>query len=187
MATENSSAVYGAVILMFAVAAAVLEFPPSRREDAAEAAALVGALALQRILWYFAADTGWFWVVQFWVVVLAVLAGYEFMRRRPRRATAVLSASAGLLSGTGLTTVLGDDTGEQVWALLAHAGLLAFGVLTNRRLFTLWGAAGVTLAVLWYLRGYTFLLLALLAGALITLAVWRLNRVRSEAAGESVP
>ncbi|MCC3268184.1 hypothetical protein MUG94_13770 [Arthrobacter gengyunqii] len=187
MSTDNASAVYGSVVLICALAAAVFEVPPTRREDAGEAAALVAALALQRIIWFFADDTAWFWSVQFWVVVLAVLAAYEFYRQRGRRGGIVLSASAALLSCTGLTTVVSADVAEQVWALVAHAGLLAFGVLASRRLFTVWGAAGVAVAVLWYLRGYTFLLLALLAAALIALAVWRLNRVRSDTAGGSVP
>ena len=185
MSTSNASAVYGSAVLIFALAAAVLEVPPPQREDAAEAGALVGALAVQRILWFFAGDIGWFWSVQFWVVVLAALAGYEFYRQRGRRAGIVLAGSAALLSCTGLTTVASADVAGQVWTLLAHAGLLAFGVLSSRRLFTVWGAAGVAVAVLWYLRGYTFLLLALLAAALIILAIWRLNRVRSDSAGES--
>ncbi|MBO0908848.1 hypothetical protein J0914_11435, partial [Arthrobacter sp. zg-ZUI122] len=184
MSTDNASALYGSVVLICALAAAVLEVPAERREDAGEAGALVGALALQRIIWLFVEDTGWFWALQFWVVFLAALAVYEFYRRRSARGAVVLSASAALLSATGLTTVVSGNAGEQVWALVAHTGLLAFGVLASRRLFTVWGAAGVALAVLWYLRGYTFLLLALLAAALIALAVWRLNRVRSDSAGE---
>ncbi|WAP52563.1 hypothetical protein OL239_04795 [Arthrobacter sp. ATA002] len=184
MPYDHISAVYGSVVLAAAVAAAVLEFPPARRELAGEAAALVAALAVQRIIWYVIDGADWFWFLQYWVVILAALAAYEYSRGRAPRGTAVLSASAALLSCTGLTSILSADTGEQVWALLAHAGLLAFGVTTDRRLFTVWGAAGVALAVLWYLRGYTFLLLALLAAALIALAVWRLTRVRSNAAAD---
>ena len=112
-------------------------------------------------------------------MVLAGIAAWEYLRHRPRRGTVLLAGSAVILSGSGLGTVVSGGTGEQLWALVAHAGLLAFGLLASRKLFTLWGAAGVALAVLWYLRGYTFLLLALLAVGLIALAVWRLTRVRA--------
>ena len=185
MPYDHISAVYGSVILVAALAAAVREFPRARREAAGEAAALVAALSVQRVIWYAVDGAGWFWFLQYWVVVLAALAAYEYRRGRGQRGTAVLAVSAGLLSCTGISSILSADTTEQVWALLAHAGLLGFGVLTNRRLFTVWGAAGVALAVLWYLRGYTFLLLALLAAALIALAVWRLTRVRAEAADQN--
>ena len=186
MASGNATAVYGSVVLIAALAAAVREFPRAWRESAGEAAALVAALAVERIIWHFADGLGWFWSLQYWVVVLAALAAYEFRRNRSLRGTAVLCVSATVLTGSGLSSIVSADAGEQVWALLGHAGLLAFGLLTNRRLFTVWGAAGVVLAVLWYLRGYTFLLLALLAAALIALAVWRLTRVRVEAADDRV-
>jgi hypothetical protein len=63
--------------------------------------------------------------------------------------------------------------------LSARSALLVFGLLANRSLFVVWGAASIGLAVLWYLRGYTFLLLSLLAMGLIALAVWRLVRLRA--------
>ncbi|WP_342023917.1 hypothetical protein AAE021_01410 [Arthrobacter citreus] len=185
MPYDHISSVYGSVLLVAALAAAVREFPPAWRETAGETAALVAALSVQRITWYAIDGAGWFWLLQYWVVVLAALAAYEYRRGRAQRGTAVLSFAAGLLSLTGLSSIISADTSEQVWALLAHSGLLAFGVVTNRRLFTFWGAAGVALAVLWYLRGYTFLLLALLAAALIALAVWRLTRVRSDPVTEA--
>ena len=185
MPYDHASAVYGSAVLIAAAAAAVQQFPPARREHAGEAAAMVAAAAVQRIVWYFVDGTGWFWLLQYWVVVVAALAAYEFRRGRALRGTVVLSASAVLLSCTGLSSIVSADTAEQVWALLAHACLLAFGVLSSRRLFTVWGASGVALAVLWYLRGYTFLLLVLLAAALIALAVWRLTRLRTDAEGEA--
>ena len=182
MAEYNSSAVAGSLTLIAAVALAVREFPVHLRESAAGAACLVGALAVQRIAWFVLGEADPFWSVQYWAVVLAVLAGWEYLRKRAARGTVLLSAAAVILSGSGLASIGSGGAGQQLWALVAHAGLLAFGLLASRKLFTIWGAAGVALAVLWYLRGYTFLLLALLAAGLIALAVWRLTRVRSEPA-----
>lgn len=179
MAEYSGSAVAGALTLMAALGLAVREVPRSLRETAAEAACLPAALALERILWFAAGGADLFWSVQYWSVVLAGLAAWEYLRHRQDRGTLLLAASAVILSASGLGTVVSGGTGEQLWALVAHAGLLAFGLLASRRLFTVWGAAGVALAVLWYLRGYTFLLLALLAAGLIALAVWRLSRVRT--------
>jgi len=181
MGEWNQAAMAGSLTLLAALALAVREVPDALRERAAQAALLPAALAVQRMGWYLAGDPlDAFWSVQYWAVVLAGLAAWEYLRKRESSATFLLGASAVILSGSGLTTIGSGGTAEQLWALVAHAGLLAFGLLASRRLFTIWGAAGVALAVLWYLRGYTFLLLALLAAGLIALAVWRLTRVRSE-------
>ena len=189
MAEYNGSAVAGALTLMVSLALAVREAPQALRETALEAACLPAALAVERIAWFGAGGADLFWSVQYWAVVLAGLAAWKYTRRRQDRGTALLGASAVILSGSGLGTVVSGGTGEQLWALVAHAGLLAFGLLASRKLFTIWGAAGVALAVVWYLRGYTFLLLALLAAGLIALAVWRLTRVRtaSDQPAEDVP
>ncbi|MCC9192633.1 hypothetical protein LOC59_03055 [Arthrobacter sp. zg-Y916] len=180
MAEFNSSAAAGSLTLLAALALAVREVPGGLREAATEAAVLPAALAVQRLIWFVLGPADLFWSLQYWAAVLAGVAAWEFIRRRGTRGTAVLGAAAVIVSGSGLGTVSSGDAGEQLWALLAHAALLAFGLLASRKLFTIWGAAGVALAVLWYLRGYTFLLLALLAAGLIGLAVWRLTRVRAD-------
>ena len=90
-----------------------------------------------------------------------------------------MAAGAALLSTSGLTTVIFPEPWQSARTLTGHALLLVFGLLTNRRLFVVWGAAGIGLAIVWYLLGYTFLLLSLLAVGLIALAVWRLVRLRA--------
>ncbi len=179
----DSTAVAGSLTLVTALALTLPELPGRWREPAAQIGSLLTALAVQRMAWLVLGGVDGFWSVQYWACVLAGLAGYEFLRKREARGTAVLAAAAVVLSASGLYTVISGGGGRQLWALVAHAGLLAFGLLASRRLFTIWGAAGVVLAVLWYLRGYTFLLLALLGVGLIALAVWRLTRVRSEPDG----
>ncbi|MCQ1955292.1 hypothetical protein NNX39_02060 [Arthrobacter sp. zg-Y826] len=179
----DSSAAAGALTVVAALALALVEVPARFREPAVQAAVLVTALAVQRMGWLVLGNVSGFWSLQYWAAVLAGFAAYEFLRKRDQRGTMVLGVSAVILSSSGLSTVIFGGGGKQLWALVAHAGLLAFGLLASRRLFTLWGAAGVVLAVLWYLRGYTFLLLALLGIGLIALAVWRLTRVRTEEPG----
>ncbi|KAD4060331.1 hypothetical protein GD627_04610 [Arthrobacter yangruifuii] len=179
----DMSAVAGSATLVVALVLALVEVPARFREPAAQAAVLVAALAVLRVCWLVLGSVNGFWSLQYWAVVLTGLAAYEFLRKRDRRGTMVLAAAGAILSASGLSTVIFGGSGKQLWALVAHAGLLVFGLLASRRLFTLWGAAGVVLAVLWYLRGYTFLLLALLGIGLIALAVWRLTRVRTDEPG----
>ncbi|GAA4362011.1 hypothetical protein [Paeniglutamicibacter cryotolerans] len=165
----------GCILLVVAAfAAGWTEFPVSLRETGMEAALLVAAASAQRGWTVYRDGIDLFWGTQYWVVILALFAGYEFMRRRGARATVLLGASAGLLS---LGAIAGWTPGRQLWILLAYTGLLAAGLLLNRRTFVIWGAVGSGLMVLWFLRGYTFLLLFVLAGGLIAVALWRLARM----------
>lgn len=172
--------VIGLALISAAAVAAVFEAPAGRRVAPAEAAFLLVAACAQRSWWIVDGPLGYFWVAQYWVVVLALVAGYHFAVRdagRGRRGTAYLCVAAAVLTATGPTTLFADGFAEQAWTICGHAALLAFGLLSNRRLFVVWGAVGVGLAVLWYLRGFTFLLLLFVALALIATAVWRLTRI----------
>ncbi|GAA5227844.1 hypothetical protein [Paeniglutamicibacter antarcticus] len=169
----------GAMVLVAALAAAALEVPPSWREPGYEVAALVGAAVIQRCWWVGVGEMSGFAVLYYWVITLALLASYEFWRIRERNGTAVLSVSAGLLSVTGVGTIISSSVAQQLVVLLSFTALLVFGLVTNRKIFTIWGAVGVSVAVLWFLRGFTFLLLLLIAVALIVLALWRLGKMNS--------
>lgn len=175
---ESAPLVYvGLLTIAASAVAAVFEWPSGRRTIPAEAAYVVVAACLHRAWWVAVGGAGYFWAVQYWVVVLALAAAFHYLARRGARGTAFLCVGAGLLSASGLTSVFVGGAERQIWTLTGHAALLAFGLLSNRRVFVVWGAAGVGLAVLWYLRGYTFLLLLLLAVALIGVAVWRLSKI----------
>lgn len=165
-----------ALLVATAAVTARTEVPLSVRETGWEAAVLVTAASTQRAWAVYRDGIEFFWATQYWVVVLALLAGYEFLRRRGDRGAVLLVASAGILS---LGALAGWTPGRQLWVLIAFTALLAAGLLVNRRLFVIWGAVGSGLMVLWFLRGYTFLLLFVLAGGLIAVALWRLARMGS--------
>ncbi|WP_026534049.1 hypothetical protein [Arthrobacter sp. H14] len=169
----------GCLALAVSAAAAVLEWPQPWRELAAEVASIVVAGCIHRVWLLSAGSVDLFWQAQYWVVILALLASFEYFRQRSGRGDYVAIAGSALLSLSGLVPALFQDSVQTVWTLAGHAVLLVFGLQANRRLFVWWGAAGIGVAVLWYLRGYTFLLLAALAAGLIALAVWRLSRLRA--------
>ncbi|MGV0111044.1 hypothetical protein [Arthrobacter sp. CP30] len=171
----HQEAIAGSVVLGVVAVLAVREVPAPRRPVAAELAFLVLVAAAQRITWAVSGGITFFWAAQWWVVALAVLVAYSFLRGSARRGPLWLSAGAVVLSGTALLTITGGTAGAQVWALCGHVLLLAAGVALSRRLFSIWGAVGIVLALLWFLRGYTFLLLTVAALALLAFAVWKLN------------
>lgn len=167
----------GAMLLVAVFAAAALEVPARLRETGYEVAALTGAAVIHRCWWVGVDGTSTFAAFYYWIITLGLLAAYEFSRKRERNATFVLGASAALLSITGMGTILSSSLGQQVVVLLSFTALLVFGLLTNRKIFTVWGAVGVAVAVLWFLRGFTFLLLLLIAAGLIALALWKLGKM----------
>ena len=79
MAEYNASAVAGALTLTAALALAVREVPGPLRESALEAACVPAALAVERIAWFAVGGVDPFWSVQYWAVVLAGLAAWEYV------------------------------------------------------------------------------------------------------------
>ncbi|PQZ96106.1 hypothetical protein CQ018_02150 [Arthrobacter sp. MYb227] len=181
ISSQRAYVYLGAGLFMIgALAAAALEFPRHLREAAYEISFVLAAAVLQRCL--IAAGIGFefFGFFYYWVIVIALLAAYEFFRQREMRAVVTLLLAAGLLSLLGLGTIVDSTLSEQLVVLLTFAGLLVFGLLSNRRMFTLWAAIGIGVAVLWFLRGYTFALLLILAALLIALALWRLGKMNQD-------
>jgi hypothetical protein len=97
-------------------------------------------------------------------------------RQRPGRRLGLHLAAATVFT-LAASYVLVDGTSLMQLAVLAGFGLLVvLGLVQRLQVLTWWGAAGVALSVLWYLREYTYAYLALLGAALIALAVWQLQR-----------
>ena len=181
ISSQRAYVYLGAGLFMIGVlAAAALEFPRHLREAAYEISCVLAAAVLQRCLIAAEVDFRFFGFFYYWVIVIALLAAYEFYRKREMRAVVTLSLAAGLLSLLGLGTIADSTLSEQLVVLLTFAGLLVFGLLSTRRMFTLWAAIGIGVAVLWFLRGYTFALLLILAAVLITLALWRLGKMNQD-------
>ncbi len=172
----DGTAVAGSAVLAAVAVLGAWEVRARIRPLYCEAAFLVVVLSAQRVAWLILDGIVFFWAAQWGVISLALLSAWSFTRGAPRRGPLWLAASAAVLSATGLMTVAGGTTEARIWALCGHVALLAAGVALSRRLFSLWGAVGIALALLWFLRGFTFLLLTVAALLLLAFAVWKLNR-----------
>ncbi|WP_255768050.1 hypothetical protein [Pseudarthrobacter sulfonivorans] len=185
-----------AAVLAAAVGIAYREAPGKARRVALEVGALVLTAAAQRAaIFDFDAPgrlTGRtlgglpdpFWVAQWYVALGAVLGGLRYVSGHQRAGRLLVGVAAGLLSLGGLGVVFSGSGAQQLWVLVLLALLLVAGLVVGERLFVWWGAAGVAVCILWAMRHYTFLLLALIAVGLIAFALWRLNR---GPAGQSGP
>ncbi|MFF1883252.1 hypothetical protein ACFVVC_17490 [Pseudarthrobacter sp. NPDC058196] len=185
---RDGTAWTGVGVLVAAAAVAVVEAAPRMRRPAAELAAIVIVAAVQRAAifesskvrglppWPAVSQVDPFWVVQWYVLLAAVLAGLRYLTGSPTIGRRYACAAAGLLSLSGAGTVFGGDASRQLWVLVWLAVLMVAGLVLGDRLFVRWGAAGIAVCVLWAMRQYTFALLAVVAVGLIGFAVWRLSR-----------
>ncbi|WP_336704712.1 hypothetical protein [Micrococcus terreus] len=171
-------------------------FPTSWRRHALDGAVLATVM-LGLYAWWQAAEVervlqaSW-WSMQLVALTLASLAGGHLRDRvtaavRRRRATLWGGAAATVMTAASALVLVDGSTLMQLVSLLLFAALMVVGLTTRTSLFTWWGAAGVTLAVLWFLRGYTVLWLTLLGAVLIGLAVRQLMRGAREDRKEPSP
>lgn len=166
---------YGAGAFTIVAGLACLEVPLRARWIVADVAVLTCAL-----VWYIAcsvhANLSLFWAVQWCAMALGAMAVMRYLRHLPNAGKRMLMGASGFASFGAVLTIFSGDTVQQVVMLLVFVALIAVGMSLDERVFTIWGAIGVATAVLWYLRGFTYILLAVLALALIGFAIWRLNR-----------
>ncbi|MBB6405865.1 hypothetical protein [Arthrobacter sp. AZCC_0090] len=179
---HDDTALAGTGLLGAAVAVACLEVPRAIRLTVAEIGSMLLLAAVQRaVLFAHGARPELFWVLQWFVVLGAVLAGLRYYAGSALDGRVRLGLAAGLLSIGGLLSIVpgpafSGTVPQHLWVLVGHAVLLLAGLLLAERMFVWWGAVGVALSIMWALRSYAFAMLAVLALALIALAVWRLNR-----------
>lgn len=179
---DTDAVIFGALAFTVAAALACLEAPAGQRRMFIDASVLACAA-----VWFWACssyvDLGPFWAVQWCAMALGALSVIRYVGKQQKEGKRLLMAAAALASLGAVMTIFSGDTVQQLVSLLVFVALLAVGMSLDERVFTIWGAVGVATAVLWYLRGFTYILLALLALALIGFAIWRLNR-RKPAGGE---
>lgn len=177
---------YGAGAFTIVTGLSSLEAPARARWIMADIAVLASALA-----WFIACSVhiylGPFWGVIWCAVAVGVMALIRYPRRLPIAGKNMLMVASGIASFAAVLTILSGETVQQLVILLVFVALIALGLSLDERVFTIWGAIGVATAVLWYLRGFTYIMLAILALALIGFAIWRLNRKKPNPMPSAIP
>ena len=77
---------------------------------------------------------------------------------------------------TGLFALFSGDVVYMIVFLIEHIIIALVGALVGRQWMMWWGVVAVLLAVMYFIRSYTFLVLLLLGFLLILFVVWRLLR-----------
>ncbi len=170
---SDTTALNASLTLLAAAAILAVEGACTKKHGYYEAAAVVATLAMQR-MFSLGGNYDMLVYTHWWAIILAVLAGARYVISDKNNALHWLIAALCILSiPTGLAA-LGDPSKYQMIFLIEHVILLTIGGVLNYRLVVLWGSSGVALAVLYWLKDQTYILLGLLGLGLIGLAIWRL-------------
>lgn len=110
--------------------------------------------------------------VHWWVLVIGILAYVYYRFNEKPKAKFRLICALSLLSMFTISYAFGGEISYRLLFLIEHSLLVVIGLLASYKLLTVWGGVGVTLALLWMLSGYTFLLLSFIGLVIIAIVVY---------------
>ncbi|MDB5186651.1 MAG: hypothetical protein JWM07_123, partial [Candidatus Saccharibacteria bacterium] len=160
----------GATLIALALTLAV-EGRRTQQYGMIETAVYVTTFGMQRIAEQLWPELNFVVYAHWWAIVLALVAMMRQLYRRERLIVAMgfVTLSSGLYA-------LMNGGNYQLLFLIEHLALLVVGALLSKSWAIWWGISASALAVLYFLRNYTFLLLGFLGLLLIAIVVWRLMR-----------
>ncbi len=177
----NESIIYYAGIGSVVVATAIaIRGWHIRNYEYLDVAAIIATAGLQRILYIIAPDTNILIYTDWWAVIFVGLSYLYYSAGRKTNAKILLYIALiamSLFSGMAALGWFGaSDMPYQTIFLIEHVLLVIIGLILSRKLFTIWGAVGIVLSVLWMMKDQTYLLLASAGLVLIGVAVYALIR-----------
>lgn len=158
-------------LLAGAVVLAVQGYLDGKR-DYIEAAVYIGTFALQRMVSVLIPETNIVVYGHWWALTIALMAWWRSDNYKPR-AIVALSFVTG---STGIYALMGEPEYPMIF-LVEHLLVLIAGAVLRKAWAMWWGVISVVLAVLYFLRDYTFLAPLFLGILLIIFVVWRLAKI----------
>lgn len=137
-----------------------------------EAAVYIGTFALQRMVSVLIPDANLVFYGHWWALTIGLVAWW----RKGEYKTRAIIALAFVTGSTGIYALMGEP-GYPLVFLVEHLLVLTAGALLRKSWVMWWGVISVVLAVLYFLRDYTFLAPLFLGILLIIFVVWRLTKI----------
>ena len=168
-ATSKEIAV-AATIIVFAITLAI-EGRRLQRGGMIEVAIYVATFGMQRIAGQLWPELNGVFYAHWWAIIVALAA---FSRQAHRSLRLVVAMSfVTVFSGVYALT---SGASYQILFLIEHLSLLVGGALLSKSWAIWWGIGASAVAILYFLRGYTFFMLGFLGLLMIAIVVWRLMR-----------
>ncbi|MBP6038304.1 MAG: hypothetical protein KA604_03110 [Candidatus Saccharimonas sp.] len=138
--------------------------------------AIIAMFGLQRAIGVMTPGLDSLVYTHLWAFLLIGLWSLYYKQGKKIHAQTRLVFALIVLSIPALFAALDGGTGYQILFLIEHALMVVVGLARAYRLLTIWGAIGVSFAVLYMLRGYTSLLTITIGLAIIGVVVWVIVR-----------
>lgn len=142
------------------------------RRGLIEASVYVATFGLQRLVGLAIPEADVVFYAHWWALTLGLVAWW---RGPGYRITRLVVGMSLITASTGLLALTGSGL-YQLFFLAEHLALLVVGALLQKRWAIWWGISASVLAILYFLREYTYLWLGFLGLFLIGVVVWRLMR-----------
>lgn len=165
---ETSSAL---TVVVLALSVALHGFVV-KQKNMIEAAVYLATLGLQRSVGINFQDLSIIYYAYWWSATIAAVALWRKESVAERMIFAV-----GIITFVSAYEALTKGGGYQLLFLIEHVILLAAGVVFRAQWALWWGVAASVAAVMYFIKDYVYLWLALLGLSLIGLAVWRLLQI----------
>lgn len=141
----------------------------------AEIAVYGASVAVQKMVHVLVPEANYVFYAHWWAATILLVAWWrkrtgQSTEYRPMLAVGIVSASVGIAA-------LSEGGMYQLLFLVEHVGLLVIGVLLHRQWAVWWGVIGAVAAVLYFIKDFVYLWLALLGIGLIALVIWQLVRM----------
>ena len=157
--SSSQTDVLAAGVALLAIGSAICyDDRQNRRLRLLDLGVIIGMIGFQRMIGVYFPDMHHLVYTHLWALAAFVVAYvYLAFRTRPEAKVRLIMGLL-LLSLPTLNAALSEGGGPQLLFLIEHVLIVIAGLIYAYRVATWWGAAGVTLAVLYMLKGYTSLL-----------------------------
>lgn len=142
------------------------------RRGLVESSIYVATFGLQRLVGLVIPEADIVFYAYWWAITLGLVAWW---RGAGHRVVRLIIGMSLITTSTGILALAGESI-YQLLFLAEHLVLLVVGALLQKRWALWWGIIAAVLAILYFLREYTFLWLGFLGLFLIGIVVWRLMR-----------
>ncbi|MCX6728313.1 MAG: hypothetical protein NTV39_00885 [Candidatus Saccharibacteria bacterium] len=182
LSTDKPFVITAGIGLVVVTGAIAYEGWRKRQFEYIDVAAILATIGLQRILYILAPDTNLLAYTHWWSAVFAGLGYMYYAAGKRQDAKALIYFALAIMTfftGISALGMLGEGTlavSYQTIFIIEHLLLLTAGLVLSRKILTIWGAVAVILAVLWMIKDYGYLLLAVAAMVLIGFAIFALVR-----------
>lgn len=173
---HQAEAIAGSLALIVAGLVFVYDDYENKRIRYLDIGGIIAGVGLHRAIAAYAPDVHFLVFTHMWAALWCAIAYRYYTAGRKSDARLRLVLALLLITIPAFNAAIAGAVQYQILFLVEHVIMIVVGLVRAYRMTTYWGAIGVTLAVLYMLRGYTPLLTIAIGMLVISAVVWVIVR-----------